>query len=816
MGGAGVVRRMLAAGAMAGLVALLAPWLAATAVSAAPAVARGPAPAGGAAADRAVEAIRSQFPRTAGAVAAPGPVVGPERGVSDPVESPAPGAHEAPAVAFDGTNYLVVWSDNRREEAWGDVYGARVTPSGTVLDRSGIAIATGPSSQSVPRVAFGGGTYLVVWTEQSPTATGTDIVGARVDPAGALLDPSGVPVSTSTGNQYDPVVAYGGGTFLVAWQDGTGFPGPPSVRGARLSPAGAVLDPVAIVISAGHGNLYQPTLAYGGGVFLAVWIDVRVEGAPAVYGARVDPAGAVLDPDGFAISTASPFPFEPAVASNGTDFLAVWGSGGYPQRLVGARVATSGAVLDPAGIAVAPAATGDATRPAVVAMGSTFLVAWYDSSGLPPISLVGARVDAGGTSLDPAGFVISDAVFDYHSSSARPGLSAGGGGAFAAWPDDRHGDASRHVYATAVGPDGSPAGPGRLVDRSADEQRASAVAFDGTNHLVVWSGSRSGSVFAIYGARVSPSGRVLDPTAIRIAPDAHVPAGVDVSLVAVDFDGANFLVVWQGAAGGMFAVRVSPAGEVLDQPIRLPTERAPYHLSVAFNGSVHLVTWQEFDLRTTRVRAARVSPDGEVLDPAGFLIGDGGDRSAVASDGVNFLVTWRFEQRILGTRVGPDGSLLDPSGFVISGTSNWIDRPAVAWNGHRYLAVWQTREIDSEPWRIVAARVTADGAVVDPAGIAVGAGSPLRSPSPAVAANGLFLVAWREQRPAGDRLLGARIGDDGVVRDPGGFVIASGTDQREAAVSRGPGATWAVTSSRFVADPPYGANRVVLRTVAPK
>jgi hypothetical protein len=709
-----------------------------------------------------------------------------------------------------------VWSDNRREEASGDVYGARVTPSGAVLDPAGIAIGTGPSAQSVPRVAFGGGTYLVVWTEQVPTGTGTDIVGARVDPSGVVPDPSGIPVSTSTGNQYDPVVAYGGGTFLVAWQDGTGFPGPPSVRGARLSPAGAVLDPSGVVISAGHANLYQPALAFGGGVFQAVWIDVRVQGAPAVYGARVSPAGAVLDPEGFAISTVSPFPFEPAVAFNGTDFLAVWGTGSYPQRLVGARVAPSGAVLDPAGIAIAPDAAGDATRPAVVAMGSTFLIAWFDSSGVPPISLVGARVDAGGTSLDPAGFVIADAVFDYSFSSSRPGLSAGGGGAFAAWPDDRHGGSSSHVYATAIGPDGSVAGPGDLIDRSADEQRSSAVAFDGTNHLVVWSGSRSGSTFEIYGARVSPTGRVLDPTAIRISPDAHPPAGVDVSLVAVDFDGANFLVVWQGASGAMSAARVSPAGEVLDRPIRLPTEWAPYHLSVAFNGTDHLVTWQEFDLRTTRVRAARVSPDGVVLDPAGFLIGDGGDRSAVASDGVNFLVTWRFGQRILGTRVAPDGSLLDPSGFTISGPSNWIDRPVVAWNGRTYLVAWQTREIDSEPWRIVAARVRADGAVADPSGIAVGTGSRSQGPSPAVAANGLFLVAWREQRPEGDRLLGARVGDDGVVRDPGGFVVASGTDQREAAVSRGPGATWAVTSSRFVADPPYGANRVVLRKVAPK
>ena len=41
------------------------------------------------------------------------PVISPEYAVSDPVYSPAPGTQRSPAVAFDGTNYLVVWQDNR-------------------------------------------------------------------------------------------------------------------------------------------------------------------------------------------------------------------------------------------------------------------------------------------------------------------------------------------------------------------------------------------------------------------------------------------------------------------------------------------------------------------------------------------------------------------------------------------------------------------------------------------------------------------------------------------------------------------------------
>ena len=73
-------------------------------------------------------------------------------------------------VAFDGTNYLVVWTDYRGGAT--KVYGARVSPDGTVLDQSGFAIS---AAGSAPAVAFDGTNYLVVWSDQD------SIVGARVD-----------------------------------------------------------------------------------------------------------------------------------------------------------------------------------------------------------------------------------------------------------------------------------------------------------------------------------------------------------------------------------------------------------------------------------------------------------------------------------------------------------------------------------------------------------------------------------------------------------------------------------------------------------
>lgn len=102
---------------------------------------------------------------------------------------PAAEYEGSPALAFDGTNFLVVWDDGRGGYNR-DIYGARVTPAGTVLDSNGIAISTALADQWRPAVAFDGTNFLVVWEDQRNGPDDYDIYGARVTPAGAVLDPN--------------------------------------------------------------------------------------------------------------------------------------------------------------------------------------------------------------------------------------------------------------------------------------------------------------------------------------------------------------------------------------------------------------------------------------------------------------------------------------------------------------------------------------------------------------------------------------------------------------------------------------------------
>src|SRR5689334_16088891 len=71
-------------------------------------------------------------------------------------------SHEHPAVAFDGSNFLVVWENTLSAHG---LSASRVTPDGVVLDPNGLPIE--PSSYAAsPVVTFGAGNYLVGWAGQ--------------------------------------------------------------------------------------------------------------------------------------------------------------------------------------------------------------------------------------------------------------------------------------------------------------------------------------------------------------------------------------------------------------------------------------------------------------------------------------------------------------------------------------------------------------------------------------------------------------------------------------------------------------------------
>ncbi|MCY3020663.1 MAG: hypothetical protein NTW87_16720, partial [Planctomycetota bacterium] len=110
----------------------------------------------------------------------------------------------------------------------------------------------GKGIQGTPAVAFGQGTYLAVWREGWHGKGGAArIYAARLSAEGKLLDGKGIEVAPAqAGVQERPRVAFGGGVFLVVWQDfrnGKDY----DILAARISPEGKVLDREPILVAAG-------------------------------------------------------------------------------------------------------------------------------------------------------------------------------------------------------------------------------------------------------------------------------------------------------------------------------------------------------------------------------------------------------------------------------------------------------------------------------------------------------------------------------------------------------------------------------------
>jgi len=157
---------------------------------------------------------------------------------------------ESPSIAFDGTTYLVVWQDERSGQHH-DIYGARVDQAGVVLDPSGIAVSTSANIERYPSVAFDGTNYLVVWEDYRNTSN-PDIYGARLDQSGVVLDPSGIAVSTAPGRQKFPAIGFDSTNYLVVWDDDRR--GEPDIFSTRISQSGIVLDTAGIAIAIPTGD----------------------------------------------------------------------------------------------------------------------------------------------------------------------------------------------------------------------------------------------------------------------------------------------------------------------------------------------------------------------------------------------------------------------------------------------------------------------------------------------------------------------------------------------------------------------------------
>jgi hypothetical protein len=298
------------------------------------------------------------------------------------VYTPEANSQHNPSIAFDGTNYLIVWVDDRPTWDYG-FYGARVDQAGNVLDPVAIAISSELYSQIIGMaVAFDGANYLVTWCYGYSGA----IMGARVDTAGTVLDTADICIiGLASTYLTDLSIAFDGTNYLVVYCEGFGWVN--TINGIHVDTSGNFLGTIhGIAVSQW---LDDPHVVFDGTNYLVV-CGANGNGDWDIYGARVDTSGAVLDTVGIAISTAANDQTNPSVAFDGSNYLVVWedyrSGSSLASDICGAKMNTSGVMIDSFAISLQ---SGDQISPALAhGMSDQVLVTycgWTDSINGQPV-----------------------------------------------------------------------------------------------------------------------------------------------------------------------------------------------------------------------------------------------------------------------------------------------------------------------------------------------------------------------------------------------------------------------------------------------
>lgn len=379
-----------------------------------------------------------------------------------------------PAVAFDGTHFLVVYSkllpSNRTHNE--DIYGRRVRASdGAVLDTGSIEISNIANSSDTrnPAVIFNGSHYMVFW--ETLTASGWALYGAHVTPSGQVLSSSNFQVAP---NAFSPQVSMGSGVnSLAVWSE--------SPQGKiRVGWFMGSVPLVMLFFTVAESGGSTPAIAYNGTTYLVVWNEAGgVVKARRVRQTQVQ--GQPFSDTSFIVGEGATSPA--VVSADSQSFRVTYHAmrNGVAQ-LVSTRVLPDGVVAP--GAEQTLAVTPSAERPAFASLGTAQkLVAYRQYGSESPYSRIKVRlvsdvmeeecitgqpalllngdatltlecgsgpyVDPGARAFNGCGYPMSLTAYNTGSDSSGPGPNTSQEGtysvSYAAWDSTGSANATRTV-----------------------------------------------------------------------------------------------------------------------------------------------------------------------------------------------------------------------------------------------------------------------------------------------------------------------------------------------------------------------------------
>jgi hypothetical protein len=691
------------------------------------------------------------------------------------------------SIATSGDEHLLVFYEGSR------IRGVRFDGEGTVLDLDPwLPLGRNDAqegTQAYTDVTFGGGVYLVLYSDGQDAASG--VYAQVVAPDGTIQSE---PQLVYPNSWYGAAV-YNGTDFTVAYMgDGLGL--------TRVALDGTVLSETTTQVSS-EPMTNRPVLAMGTDTGLVVFEQAIGEAERKVYAARFTPEGGVLDPGGVQISSATTSSVDVSVATNSTEFLTVWG--GSAGRIYGSIIGADGTIsrqefpISADGVSVGGSG--------VSFDGTDYLAVWEDRSEADA-RIVGARLSQAGERIDAADVVLA--------ADTRAGQS---------WDLDLTWTGTHHALAyTSNNDDGGI--QGRLLDKELSpldsgefpltvlpmRQSLNSVAFTGDEYIVSWTQEPDDFEDRSFRSiQITPGGMVKseDPqlvtegaagtylvgqsmaanstTALYSYADAGdaqstfirtQPHGGALSTpVALDYleggslqlasNGESFLGIYyagedvNGSTTEIWGLRFDAAGSPSGDPFLIKTISSPAaELVRSGDGYLLFYTGQEIGGEAILGSTLELSSEGELVKDHGPVTEERAYISA-ASNGIQSLFVFRgIEEETLFARI-----LSHETGYgevFQMSQEQAIGGQAVGWGGDRFIVAWPEQE--AAMW---AREVTVDGQITEAMELFSGDFvSPRLTPGP----DGQLLLSclryteWLRSARVTSRLIG--VGDSLPVVDP--------------------------------------------------
>lgn len=229
-------------------------------------------------------------------------------------------------MIWNGENFFVAWQDQRTGKR-SDIYGARVTPEGFVLEPEGVRISEGKSTydQISPAVSFDGENHLVVWQGKRNARTWN--IYFRVVPKDlAGLDENEITLlNPSRKDQASPTVAFDNdGNYLILWQDKRN--GRWDIFGARVPKTVPKTEDILTrkITSNEEFDSWSPVLSWNGEHYLALWTVHAGASESYLAGKRISSQGKPLEVYDLVFDWDKTSRAFPALLWDGSGFLLVW------------------------------------------------------------------------------------------------------------------------------------------------------------------------------------------------------------------------------------------------------------------------------------------------------------------------------------------------------------------------------------------------------------------------------------------------------------------------------------------------------------